>query len=122
MSATKKTRSKRKVKRAGAKALRSDNHPNTHPRRDGAAAPGTEINDTRRTVNMTTFDIFQTAEIRERYTVNAESFEEALRLHMDGCSTFKDSETLSTEDIRIENRETGESKAEAGIITNPEDA
>lgn len=39
MSATKKARSKRKVKRAGAKALRSANPPNTYPRRDGATAP-----------------------------------------------------------------------------------
>ncbi|SCM79908.1 exported hypothetical protein [uncultured Pleomorphomonas sp.] len=42
MSATKKARSKRKVKRAGAKALRSANPPNTYPRRDGATAPATD--------------------------------------------------------------------------------
>jgi len=59
---------------------------------------------------VTTYDIFQEAVTRERYTVNAESFEEALRLHFDGCSTFKGSETLSTEDISVENRETGETK------------
>lgn len=39
MSATKKSRSKRKVKRAGTKALRSTSPANTYPRRDGATAP-----------------------------------------------------------------------------------
>lgn len=71
---------------------------------------------------MTTFTIFQTAETRERYTVNAESFEEALRLHFDGCSTFKGNETLSTEDIQLVNLETGESKRETDIIISEEDA
>jgi hypothetical protein len=71
---------------------------------------------------MTTFTIFQTAETRERYTVNAETFEEALRLHFDGCSTFKETETLSTEDISIENPETGETKIEKDITISEEDA
>lgn len=71
---------------------------------------------------MTTFDIYQEARTRERYTVNAATFEEALRLHFDGCSTFKETETLSTEDISIENPETGETKTEKDITISEEDA
>lgn len=71
---------------------------------------------------MKTFDIFQETTTRERWTIDAESFEEALRLHDAGKSTLKDSETIGTSDIKLADRATGESKSEFDIVIDEADA
>lgn len=71
---------------------------------------------------MKTFDIFQETTTRERWTVDAESFEEALKLHTDSKSTMKDAETTDTGDIKIVDRATGDERSEFDIVISEDDA
>lgn len=63
-----------------------------------------------------TFHIHVRKTGNELHSVNAESFEEALRLYNDGAATLKADKTTEVHDIVVTNLETGERKNEADLI------
>lgn len=57
---------------------------------------------------MKTYDIYVTKRGVERYSVRANTPEEALEKHKDGTATLKDDETTDVEEIQVIDRATGQ--------------
>lgn len=63
-----------------------------------------------------TYDIFVRATVTERHSVNAESFEHALKLFNEGTSTHKDTNQQEVHNIWLEDRLSGARKNEVDLV------